>query len=504
MRLAGKSGLAAPPPAGVAARDAVAKRGAHALRRSGFVVRLLYRLLPRLLPLARRMLAAFGLTLLPLPPGTSLRLRLDPRRLRWGTGPGLSRRTCRLALTRFLAFRPFEAEDYAALNPDVVGSVPDVAAHALLRGSHEMRPLFRPETLARVLGELRLREAETAAEAADDLTAPDLPNGPVALYCSSRGNLFMREIAEDLAATLAAYGVEVVQRDEAADPRACPRHTVIVAPHEFFLLGRGLAWQRDEVIANAVMLNTEQVQTQWFTAALPYLMASRGVIDLSAQMRDFFEECGLPSLHLTLAPPMQAPTLTEADRRHPLFRVLPPAARGEPDPDTPPEARPIDIAFFGATSPHREALLTRHAAFLAECNCFIYCRRAERPIMADSQEATLTRLARHVSGHARITLNLHRDAFGYFEWHRIVRLGLCTGSVVVSEPCLPHPAFRPGVHYFEETGRHIPNLIEWLLRSEDGRQAARAVQQNARHLLARQFSAERNAAAVLRFLARVA
>ncbi|MDT8870873.1 hypothetical protein RAA17_06200 [Komagataeibacter rhaeticus] len=52
-----------------------------------------------------------------------------------------------------------------------------------------------------------------------------------------------------------------------------------------------------------------------------------------------------------------------------------------------------------------------------------------------------------------------------FEWHRIVKGAMANGSVVVSEPCLPHPVFRPGIHFLEETGRHIPNLIEWLLHA---------------------------------------
>ncbi|RFP00858.1 hypothetical protein BGC31_14125 [Komagataeibacter xylinus] len=52
---------------------------------------------------------------------------------------------------------------------------------------------------------------------------------------------------------------------------------------------------------------------------------------------------------------------------------------------------------------------------------------------------------------------------------------MANGSVVVSEPCLPHPVFRPNVHFLEESGRHIPNLIEWLLNTPDGQAKAEEV-----------------------------
>jgi hypothetical protein len=152
-------------------------------------------------------------------------------------------------------------------------------------------------------------------------------------------------------------------------------------------------------------------------------------------------------------------------------------------------------------TPQRDAFFARHAAFFAAHACFLYCRpQAHGPIRAEAKDGALSRLARHVGGHARITLNLHRDEFGYFEWHRIVRLGMSMGSVVVSEPSLPHPAFRPGEHYFEAPPRQIPELIDWLLHEADGRAAAARVQAAAQRLLAGQFALERTAARVLAFL----
>ena len=57
------------------------------------------------------------------------------------------------------------------------------------------------------------------------------------------------------------------------------------------------------------------------------------------------------------------------------------------------------------------------------------------------------------------------------------------GSVVVSEPCLPHPLFKPGEHFFEEAGRHMPDLIEWMIHTPDGRARAEQVRRAARDLI---------------------
>jgi hypothetical protein len=309
----------------------------------------------------------------------------------------------------------------------------------------------------------------------------------------------MREIAEDVAAGLRAAGAAVEMLDETAPIDRRPPFCVFVAPHEFFFLGRGVEWVRDDVVANAVVLNTEQPQTRWFGRGLPFLLAARGVIELCPQSAALFAGADLPGLLVSPAPDL-AP-LTGNDRQHPLFRVLPETARAPASAQTPFAARPLDLAFFGTESRHREEWFSRHAGALAEFESVIHYRREDRgPIRPGSADGALTRLAQHVSGHAKIVLNLHRDAFGYLEWHRIVRQGFASGAVVVSEPCLPHPLLAPDVHYYEASSRQIPGLLAWLIRSDDGQQAAARVQANARTLLADAVTPAATGANVMTFL----
>jgi hypothetical protein len=146
--------------------------------------------------------------------------------------------------------------------------------------------------------------------------------------------------------------------------------------------------------------------------------------------------------------------------------------------------RPIDVGFFGAESEKRDLNLARLSGALAGYRSFICYRRfSAGPLNTKNGGEALVRLASHVATRSKITLNLHRDEFGAFEWFRIVRLGMCAGSLVVTDPCLPVPTFKAGEHFLQDEARHLPDLIDWLLSSPDGRREAERVRGNALALL---------------------
>lgn len=409
-------------------------------------------------------------------------------------------------IKRLRRFDLFDEEDYLTRNEDVRASGMDAFSHFLQAGALEERGRTEPEELARVMGSVLLLDHATQAEPkpADDYA--DLPGlvrdvGPIGIFVSSHGNLFMTDIAEDLARDLRTVGAEVHLLDETSPIDSRPPASLFVAPHEFFTLGAGPNWIRDDVLWQGFMFGTEQVQTKWFQLSLPFILMSSGVLDICAQTAQLFGKTGLPALHLLPGCSFEPSGLTEADKRHPLFRVLPETAQAIPQATTPFAERPLDIAFFGNSSDKRDRFFGHNAGFFADLDTVLYSRRAERgPLLGRGEEEALSRLAAHVSGHAKITLNIHREDFGYFEWHRMVRLGMCSGSVVVSDPCLPHPDFVAGKHYFQEQTRHIPDLLEWLLRSEDGHREAERVRSNVNDLLSHHFDTRHTATAMLRFL----
>jgi hypothetical protein len=327
---------------------------------------------------------------------------------------------------------------------------------------------------------------------------PKLP--AIGVFFNASGNAFLREIAEDITAALLACGQKANLLDDTSSIDDRPPLCIFVAPHEFFHIGNGRAWAREEIIASSVMFTTEQPQTIWFERAMPFILMSRAVIDISWQVHDVIAQAGIPAIHFNPAIGETKSWLHDADLSHPLLRTLPKAAQVPEIKFIPFKDRLIDIAFFGNASPHRERFFTKNAWFLAQYDAFLYYRKVESPMAPKGTHAALSRLGGHVNAHSKIALNIHRDANGFFEWHRIVKQGIGSGAVVVSEPCDPHPLFKPGTHYLEESGRHILNLIEWLLKTPDGQTQAAKIQSNGRAILTGPDLSARNCHALVAFL----
>ena len=416
--------------------------------------------------------------------------------------------TLAAAKTRLQRLDVFDAADYLRRNPDVAAAGMDPYTHFIQSGALEGRGHVDPEDLARLMGGLMLFDNAVRALPPKPASEVDLPAlvadvGPIGLYVSTRGNVFMNDLAEDLAADLRSIGVPVTIQNENADIEARPVVCVYIAPHEFFTLGRGPDWIREDVLYEGFVFGTEQIQTSWFNTALPFTLMARGTLDLCAQTADLFARLDMATLHVLPGVRQRPRPLKEQDHRHPLFRVLPAAAQAEIDPSTPFRARSIDISFFGTSSPRRDQFFARNAAFFADYETFNYCRRPGRgPILMDSEDGPLSRLAGHVCGHSKISLNIHREEFGYFEWHRMIRHGMCGGSLVVSDPCLPHPSFVANEHYLQESARHIPDLLEWLLTTKDGEHEAERVRSNANKLITETYDVKRTATELLSFFAR--
>ncbi len=405
----------------------------------------------------------------------------------------------RRAMNRLAALPIFNAEDYLLLNEDArpTGRPVDIEPvnHALVQGFPEGRSVFMKTTVARALGAAAAK-AFPALPALRDV--PSLP--PVGVFYNAAGNAFIREIAEDLAASLRQAGAQVQVLTETSDVKTRPDLNIFVAPHEFFHIGAGRDWAVEEIFQDAFMFTTEQPQTLWFERAMPFVLMARAVIDIAPQVADIFSAGGMPAMFFNPNVNPVTRWLAPEDAAHPLLRVLPKPAQQLDVKPAKFADRIIDISFFGTESEHREKFFTKNAKAFAAYEAFLYYRKVESPLLAKGSHAALSRLAGHVASHSKLMLNIHRDSNGFFEWHRIAKLGMASGAVVVSEPCLPHPLFKPGVHYLEESGRHILNLVEWLLHTEDGRAQAQMIQDNASRAVRDADYAARNVNALMWFL----
>jgi hypothetical protein len=323
-----------------------------------------------------------------------------------------------------------------------------------------------------------------------DAPPPRAPADPsryrVALYVSSLGNFFMNEIAAVLKAGFADAGVAAELRDEKGAPARDATHHIVIAPHEFFVLGDGRRWADDAFVARAILFSTEQLQTQWFARSLVFLTRARAVADMNEQNAAILRKAGVRAVavqpgHSAAFAPFAPQRL---DAASPVFAALPKAAR-DFDAASPRFAdRPLDVLFFGSHSPRREKLLAAYAETFARLNAFIYYSKVPRPLTAEHNPMAASHVTAALLQRAKILLNLHRDEYAYFEWWRLMQ-AFWQKTAVVSEACFPHRIFKPGVHYFEEAPRHIPHLIDWLARTAEGQAQADTVRERAyRDLLA--------------------
>ena len=377
----------------------------------------------------------------------------------------------------------FSINDYIVLNadlgPEVQSGTIDPVNHAFVYGFPEGRNVFLKTRIAHVLGTFCRPVSESSKPLSKTSKKKRLSQLPrIGIFYNAEGNGFIKELANELVSAIKHANMDAILLDENSSIDKRPTINVVVAPHEFFHIGNGPAWVRDDFITESFMFNTEQPQTLWFERGMPFILMSRGVMDISHQVAKIFDSAGLPALHFN---PNMHPVekwLHDDDFNHPLVRALPKAAQRHPKEGTKFKARPIDISFFGNDSPHRDNFFVKSAKFLSDYETFLYYRKFTDPLKLTVRDGALSRIAGHVSAHSKISVNIHRDDSGFFEWHRIVRLGMLGGSIVVSELCLPHPIFKPGIHYIEECARQIPNVIEWLLRSKDGQERAELIQRN--------------------------
>lgn len=309
-----------------------------------------------------------------------------------------------------------------------------------------------------------------------------LESRSVAIGVARQGNQFMELIARQLGCALAAVGQEVRWMDETdvAAAQACDT-ALVVAPHEFFVLGQGRRLLRALTRrGRLVCYNTEQPGSQWLEAALPYLRAARQVWDMNFRTAVTLRANGIPAAlvplghcpqwtrHMCRPDPLPAtPPLESLD---PAVRAPLPEALDLPLADHP---RPIDILFVGTISPRRARFFAQAAPVFAQYQCFFYLPEGNRPFTpGDPRTITWPQLA-GLALRSKIVLSVHRSDVPYLEWQRLVTLGLECGALPVSETSDPVPGLVAGRHYLEAPLEELPGLCQDILRQGHAQTLAR-------------------------------
>ncbi len=376
----------------------------------------------------------------------------------------------------------FDPAVYLELHEDIKGT--DPWQHFLECGLDEGRRFTTSEFVARAIAKAdsKIRSAaDTIRQQAQIAAAEEVCTKATqsfldhkvkfGIFSNSRGNFFMQEIANLLAWQLQAFGIDAHLRTEEGQMQEAFDVRIFVAPHEFFFLGNGPSWRHLAAADGSVLYNVEQMQTQWFCLAFPLLLNAPLILDINFQSAELLRQVGCNAVHFM--PPYLARcpyTRSQVDVSH--IEVM----RGyefshatfdwtEYDDIM---SRPIDILFIASSSPRRDGAIERLRE-LSDKHRFVCVYTHQRsPLVAGNNLTTSTEINCALAQRSKIILNVHRDWLGYFEWSRMMLQGFWQGSCVASDPCLPHPLFQAGEHFLEESTRHMPELLRWLLETPEG------------------------------------
>jgi glycosyltransferase involved in cell wall biosynthesis len=385
--------------------------------------------------------------------------------------------------------------------------VSDLTRHFLTRGAVDGVPFCPEDRIEKRLHELENElDSEVRSEFAylrcAAASARAVGSHRVSLFVSSKGNAFFREMAEILARGFEAAGAatEILDETTNALPGDDPRHhSIVIAPHEFFVLGDGARRATRAFLGRSSLWLAEQPGTEFFAMGLWFARYARRVLDINPLTALLWGTLGFESRALPLGfvegieEFADALEIESEDVRSGLL----PEARRPISIHAPLADRPIDVFFNGVLTERRERFFARNAFLFSDLRCALFMPSPHVPVSKSLPGALSAHDATALAQRARIQLNLHRGGMPYFEWHRLVVRGIWQKALVVSDPSFRVPGFQPGEHYVECETNEMPRRIEWLLRTEAGRRSAEEMRNRAFEVLRERFSIAGMAAAFL-------
>ena len=298
-----------------------------------------------------------------------------------------------------------------------------------------------------------------------------------AIYSSSLGNYFFQEIRDLIAAGLKELGHTAESRDECAGFARNADWHLVVAPHEFYQLGAGEALGRRGGPANLILFNTEQPSTQWFALAAKHFPRAAALWDIDYESALRMRKEGYPAHFLPLGYAAQSRMFQDIVQlpRHAGTERISSEIAGSSCLTAPLASRPFDILFLGHSSARREKFFTRHAAALNSFHNYFHKSNVAKPLIPGQTTHMDTDTSIGLAQRSKVLLNVHHGVDVYFEWHRIVLLGIAQRTLVVTEPCTLAPPFRANVDFVQAPLNELPDRIAYYLRDGQGKAEAQAI-----------------------------
>ncbi len=270
------------------------------------------------------------------------------------------------------------------------------------------------------------------------------------LHITSRGNLFLKDLAQLLANVLVDLGVSATVVSDGIPTGESGVVDIVVGPHEYFVIDSQLPLERrQEIAAASVLLTTEQPGSPFWDVQREFVAVAAGTLDINATAIAAFAAEGIVAHRLRLG-------------YHPSLDLWGGPIEGV---DT---GREIDVAFLGGATPRRLEMLSESAAVLSHRESRLLLHDPFIPVQAPSpwfvsglDKAALLRST-------KLLLNVHNTTNGYFEWVRAIE-AICNGALLLTEPALDSEPFEAFRHYVAADPALFPAHITALLADEPRR-----------------------------------
>lgn len=299
-----------------------------------------------------------------------------------------------------------------------------------------------------------------------------------ALYTNSNGNYFFHEIRDLIASGLKELGFSVDISNEKSGFNSNADWHIVVAPHEFFYLGEDENLCTELLPRNLILVNTEQPSTQWFSLAANYFPTARFIWDINYDSAIRISEQGFKCDFLPLGFVADSYLFEEVKQLPENYTTsfLKKNIKNKSFFNEPYTSRPIDISFVGCLTPRRDEFFAKAASVISNYHSYIHFSDGlAAPVVPGLTTHMNTEIVLGLMQRSKIMLNIHHGADKYFEWHRVVILGIGQKTLVISEPSVSSPIFQSGIHYVEAKIKDIPDRINYYLSTQSGKKEAEEI-----------------------------
>lgn len=384
----------------------------------------------------------------------------------------------------------FDEKWYLENNKDIRKSSLSSFEHFMQWGFKEGRLPCSPDDISNMVEEIITKNALTEYPCCNEYVSyradpTRLKDFNICICYNSKGNFFFSEIAAVLKESLTCF-TDVVLCDEVEVLNSDFDYYILVAPHEAYALDRegGLYDFLKSKMPSVGYYLTEQPQTPFFQLQLKYLYDDIDLMEMNLASARFLRAIGLSAYYA----PLEVSSGTGFNKLREFSDsvndiYIPKNVREFRFNESRFLDRPIDISYVGNCCTRRSVFFAKNASYLSRFDNFIFIPEWSLPHSVNSVASLNTNDSLAVAQRSKIFLNIHRDKFNYFEWHRIVLRGIVSGSVVVTEPVQPVPGIVPGFHYIEASIDDMPHMLSWLLETVEGNRKLEEIHGNAMDLI---------------------